>query len=332
MGLPFSFSSDGHTPEKQRYCTLRWRVEYLGMDAASHANPDQLHLFDDSIEHLDAAEPEQPTFSNYIVYVDESGDHSMVRIDDAYPVFVLSFCIFNKSYYGRTVVPSVEEFKFRNFGHDIVILHERDIRKETGQFRFSGAKEKNRFQGALSRIIEASKFILIAAVIDKRLMKDIGEVSDNPYHVALRFCLEQLREFLSEKDELDAQTHVVVECRGRKEDSELELEFRRVCSGANKFSSVLPFSVIFADKKSNSSGLQLADLVARPIGLSVVRPNQPNRAFNVLKEKFFCEGGRRNAGKNYQGVGYLIYPDAQKAKGPGELTEAIAPTGIPQST
>jgi hypothetical protein len=278
------------------------------MDTSIPPNSDQLHLFDDSIEKLKNVEAVEQAFSSYIVYVDESGDHSMVSIDDAYPVFVLSFCVFNKKYYGRSVVPTVEDFKFRNFGHDIIILHERDIRKETGQFRFSGANEKNSFLGALSKIIEVSKFILITAVIDKRRMKDAGETADNPYHIALRFCLEQLREFLYEKDQLGAQTHVVVECRGKKEDAELELEFRRVCDGANKFGVPLPFTVVFADKRSNSSGLQLADLVARPIGLSVVRPDQPNRAFNLLKEKFFCDGGRQNVGTNYHGVGYLIYP------------------------
>jgi hypothetical protein len=72
---------------------------------------------------------------------------------------------------------------------------------------------------------------------------------------------------------------VVVECRGKKEDSELELEFRRICDGANRMGKPLPFDIIFADKKTNSAGLQLADLVARPIGLSILRPNQSNRAF-----------------------------------------------------
>ncbi len=302
------------------------------MDNANQPSSDQLHLFDTPVEEAKELGTPTPTFSNYIVYVDESGDHSMVSIDDNYPVFVLSLCIFNKQYYVRSVVTALEEFKFQSFGHDIVILHERDIRKETGQFRFSGAKEKNRFLGALSKIIEASKFILITAVIDKKRIRDTGEVSDNPYHIALRFCLEQLRDFLAEKDQLNAQTYVVVECRGKKEDAELELEFRRVCDGANKFGAPLPFFIVFADKKSNSSGLQLADLVARPIGLSVVRPGQANRAFNILKEKFFCNGGRANAGNDYLGVGYLIHPDTQKAKGPGEPTEAIAPTGIPQST
>jgi hypothetical protein len=38
-------------------------------------------------------------FSDYIIYVDESGDHGLSKIDGSYPVFVLVFTIFNiKSY------------------------------------------------------------------------------------------------------------------------------------------------------------------------------------------------------------------------------------------
>ena len=62
------------------------------------------------------------------------------------------------------------------------------------------------------------------------------------------------------------------QCRGKREDNELELEFRRVCEGANGLGKPLPFDIIFANKKVDSPGLQLADLVARPVGMSVVRP------------------------------------------------------------
>ena len=33
------------------------------------------------------------TFSDFIVFVDESGDHSLEVINPDYPVFVLAFCI-----------------------------------------------------------------------------------------------------------------------------------------------------------------------------------------------------------------------------------------------
>ena len=53
------------------------------------------------------------------------------------------------------------------------------------------------------------------------------------------------------------------------------------------------FKIRMANKTSNSAGLQLADLVARPIGRHVLDSEQSNRAFEVLKTKFYCKGGRK---------------------------------------
>ena len=74
-------------------------------------------------------------FSDYIVYVDESGDHSLTSIDSEYPVFVLTFCIFKKDTYINNIIPNFQKFKFKHFGHDIVILHENEIRRRKNQFR-----------------------------------------------------------------------------------------------------------------------------------------------------------------------------------------------------
>lgn len=85
---------------------------------------------------------------------------------------------------------------------------------------------------------------------------------------------------------------MIVERRGNTEDNELELEFRRICSGENYDRERLNFEIIFADKRSNSTGLQIADLVARPIGVSVLKPEQPNRAVDTLKDKLLQKNGR----------------------------------------
>ena len=34
-------------------------------------------------------------FGKYIVYVDESGDHGLTKVDRQFPVFTLAFCIFS---------------------------------------------------------------------------------------------------------------------------------------------------------------------------------------------------------------------------------------------
>jgi hypothetical protein len=258
----------------------------------------------------------QPSlYSQYIVYVDESGDHSLQSIDPQYPVFVLAFCIFHKRYYSETIVPALEKFKFNYFGHDQVVLHETEIRKEKGAFNiFRSREEKNRFIDDLTGIIEQSNFILISCTIDKQAIKSSGDTSSNPYHIALGFCMEALYAFLQEKNQHSKPTHVVVECRGKKEDRDLELEFRRICDANNRLGIPLPFEVIFSDKKTMSTGLQFADLVARPIGMNFLRPEQENRAFEVLKKKFYCDGGRENIGRGYEEVGMNIYPAPKSEK------------------
>ena len=271
-------------------------------------------------------------FSDFVVYVDESGDHSLASIDKDYPVFVLALCIFHKRHYAEKIIPAAEKLKFNYFGHDSVVLHENEIRKQKGEFAFlSHLPTRDAFMASLTSIMEASNFILIACVVDKLRVGRGTASASNPYHIALGICLEALRGFLVEKNQDQVRTHVVVECRGKKEDAELELEFRRICDGDNPGSRILPFDIVFADKKTNLTGLQLADLVARPVGLNYLRPQQANQAFDLLKRKFFCNGGRAGVGAGYETVGLMVHPP-QKAKSPDEPTEAMTPTRNPQST
>ncbi|MEN9843505.1 MAG: hypothetical protein RLZZ612_1334 [Pseudomonadota bacterium] len=277
----------------------------------------QYALFE-TMEALPVEQPRMPAsastrYSNYVVYVDESGDHSLSSIDPDYPVFVLALCVFHKRHYAENIIPAVEKLKFNYFGHDSVVLHEHEIRKQKGVFAFlSHLPTRQQFMGELSSIMEASRFVLIACVVDKRKLNR-GEES-NPYHLALGVCLHALRDFLAEKGQDHLKTHVVVECRGKKEDAELELEFRRICDVESASSTTLPFDVVFADKKTNLTGLQLADLVARPIGVNHLRPDQSNQAFTLLKQKFYCAGGRQLVGKDYENVGLMIYPPQKSEK------------------
>lgn len=262
----------------------------------------------------------QPTalvskYSKFVVYVDESGDHGMQNLDESYPVFVLAFCVFYKQHYTSKVVAAIEDLKFKYFGHDLIVLHEHEIRKAKGDFkRFRNSALKAQFMGDLTDVIHNSNFVLISCIIDKAQLKARQANPLNPYHIALGFCLETLYEFLAEKRQEGLMTHVIVERRGIKEDNELELEFRRMCDGANKFERQLPFDIIFGDKKVNSTGLQLADLVARPIGLSLVKRAQENRAFDALRPKFYCSGGRENVGSGFENWGLKIYPAPESEK------------------
>lgn len=76
---------------------------------------------------------------------------------------------------------------------------------------------------------------------------------------------------------------------------------------ASDGSDAMPqFEIVFASKMTNSSGLQIADLIARPTGLSVLRPEQVNRAFEVIKEKIWT--GPTGAQKGASPYGLKIFP------------------------
>lgn len=243
-------------------------------------------------------------FSDFIAYVDESGDHSLVRIDPEYPVFVLAFCLFEKHLYARKVVPAIQEFKFEFFGHDMVVLHEHEMRKARGDFRILlNAEVRERFMAGLNGIVGEVPFLIVATAIRKDQLARRYAAPDNPYHLALTFCLERLHRFLDAAGQGARVTHVVCERRGTREDEELELAFRRVCDGGNYRQEAFPFRLVMADKKANSSGLQLADMVARPVGKHVLSPDQPNRAFEILKEKFY-----RSRGGAVEGWGLKHFP------------------------
>lgn len=230
------------------------------------------------------------SFSDYIVFVDESGDHGMASINEDYPLFVLACCLISKRDYMEKVVPAIQRIKFATFGHDCTVLHERDIRRDIGPF--SLLRERGRklaFLEALTDALAATPMTIFAAVIDKRRLLERNR-GENPYEVSLRFCLERIyyklaRQEQTNQDGRNLVTHVLCEARGANEDQDLELAFRRICAGDNYGQMDMPFEPVICDKKNNSIGLQLADLVARPIGMGQLRPGQANRAWDVIQQK-----------------------------------------------
>ena len=154
--------------------------------------------------------------SDYVIFVDESGDHGLTSIDDNYPIFVLDFCIFEKDHYVNVVVPTP-------------------------------------------------------------FLKSTANTTESPIW------------WLSEEEgvRMTSLNSFSVESAMAK------------TAGAGE----LGLELVFADKKANSSGLQLADLTARPIGRHVLNPEQRNRAWEIIEQKF-----RRSTSGKVDGWGLKVFP------------------------
>lgn len=235
-----------------------------------------------------------PAFSDYIVFVDESGSPTLSPVDPDYPIFVLIFCVVKKDVYCSDIQPAFKQLKFKYFGHDMIALHSHAIRKPKGDYAFLQIADlREKFINELSAIMTLD-YHLIVHVIDKNALKKRYARPFDPYDIALRMNMEQLSIFLREKSQHGKLCHLIAESRGKKEDAALELEFRRILDPsmnwgmANQFDySDLNFQIKFVEKKINSAGLQIADLTGQPIGRNYLKPEQPNRSFDIIKSKIF---------------------------------------------
>lgn len=259
--------------------------------------------------------------SDYVVYVDESGDHSLTLIDQLYPVFVLVFCIFKKVDYANIVSPLFKHLKLKFFGHDLTILHTREIRKSRNEFSIL-LNENTRlgFFSHLNQIMEEIPLTIVASVVDKQELKENGSGLSNPYHLALGFCLEKTMMFFREEEQGNRKTFVIVEARGKEEDRQLKSVFQSVVDGENSLGIKMPMQIRFANKQTNVIGLQIADLIAHPIGRHLMNSSQSNRSYEILKKKLWKWPNEEMAIK--------IHPEKRKTS---VTTEVLTPTGHSQS-
>jgi hypothetical protein len=261
------------------------------------------------------------TRSDFVVFVDESGDHNLQSINPRYPVFVLAFCILPVESYLREVGTDFRRLKFELFGHDVVVLHEHDIRKRSGPYASLDSISRERLLHGLTTIIEDATMTIVAVVIDKPRLLQSANGQAHPYNLALRYGLERVHHFLQMNGQGSLRTTVVCEARGNKEDRDLRRAFEEVRLGRNRGGYEYPFDLVVADKRTNSEGLQLADLVARPIGLHVLRPDQFNRAWLSLARKLFDADHRA-----WPPVGLKVVPP-QKVEGPLSCLRSPTPVG-----
>ncbi len=232
-------------------------------------------------------------FSDYIVFVDESGDHGLKTIDPTFPVFALCFCVIKKRDYIDKIVPAFQKFKFDYWGHDAVILHSHEIRKSKGQFTLlmSDSNLRERFYSELNAIMSSIPVRVIASVIDKQSLRKRYSKPFNPYEIALLFCLERIRGLMLSEGQEGKKVPILFEGRGRVEDKELELQFRRICDNKINWGykkpdfSTINFDPTFCSKAINSTGLQIADLFAHPIARNYLNKEKPNRAYEIIKDK-----------------------------------------------
>lgn len=247
-----------------------------------------------------------------VMFLDESGDHSLEKIDEQFPVFCLAGCIFDEVEYQQNCIANINAFKLRYFNNTDIILHSREIRKCEPPFNVLLNKEtKVSFYKDLDALTSSLPYTIIASAILKSKLKDKYIDPANPYILSLEFMMERFLFFLEEKNE---SGYISVESRDPKSNTDLLTAFTNIINNgtwindakqieADRFRSRIG-KMIFVTKKENENGHQLADLIAYPVARFALNQEAVNPAFDVIKSKF-----RTNDTSQIMGYGLKIFPN-----------------------
>lgn len=240
-----------------------------------------------------------------VMFLDESGDHNLSVVHPDYPVFVLAGVIVDADYAKGEMAERVATFKRDFFGRQDLILHTADITRNRGAFGvLKDPGSRQRFYQGLNALLRSLQFQVVACAIrkDEHLAR-YGVAAVDPYMLSLHVLVERLCFEVG----TGGRGGIVAEKRGEYLDGQLDLAWETLKLSGTHYVRGATVRERISDirhrsKRENIAALQVADLVATPIGRHVIG-RRTHEDFRIIEEKF-----RRNARGDYQGTGLVILP------------------------
>lgn len=241
-----------------------------------------------------------------ILFLDESGDHNLAKIDPQYPLFVLGGVIADKEYAEGEMQEAISDFKLRLFGRDDLILHTAGItRNRNGFERLKDTMFRERFYRELNELMVALDYRVVACVIRKQVhLSRYGLAAVDPYLLSLDILVERV---CMDIGEIPKSGMIIAEKRGPTLDRQLELAWLNLRIQGTQYMQAVQIdrriqALTLRDKAENIAGLQLADLVVTPIGRRVLGKSI-KEDYQIIESKF-----RRNWRGEVTGYGLVVLP------------------------
>lgn len=243
--------------------------------------------------------------SKYFLFIDESGDHGLVTVDQNFPIFLLCGVVIHQYEYEK-IKTSFNSIKASFWANKEVVFHSRDIRKCEKEFQILFNLDlKQEFYHQINHSIINHDYTVIASAIDKeKYIRQYGKLSNDVYELALSFIIERAVFYLDDQSEPNKELEIVIEKRGPKEDKKLGEHFQRLIARGTGYVNAerlkyLHLKITFRDKKENINGLQLADLLAYPTARYILEPKRANPAFENFENKFYTKNGKKYGLKTF---------------------------------
>lgn len=247
----------------------------------------------------------------YRMYVDEVGNAQRCKHPSDLNARYLSLTgvIISLDYSRDYLHPQFEAIKstyFNSHPDDPVIFHQKEPLQRNRPFESLRNKEvEDAFFYELFEVISQAEYQVVTAVVDKyAIAAKHGDATWEPYHFALEILLERYVRFL--KSITDAQGDILIEARNSGQDRQLKAEFTRMCNKGTYYCTKSEIERVITSKEikikakaSNIAGLQLADLVAHPSTISIIKETlgedythtYGNKVVSILNNKKYKRDG-----------------------------------------
>lgn len=261
-----------------------------------------------------------------LLYLDESGDHNLAKIDPHNPCFVLGGIIVDRAYVRTVMRQRVHQFKTDFFGDPDIILHTNDIiRARNGFEDLADPDVRRAFYEAINTLMRELDYQVVACVIDKpALVEQYGKAAADPYHFSLHILIER---FCKEIGDCVDGGIIYAEKRGEPLDYLLNAawEALHVTGPGTGYVSGMMIDericeLVLKEKRLNIAGLQLADLVISPIARRAMG-RSVHEDWEIVESKF-----RRGGGGNIAGYGLIELPKKAKNERLGPASQC--PTSL----
>lgn len=244
--------------------------------------------------------PERRSAEKYLLFVDECGNHAL-NAKETFSTFCLSGVLVSESAHAR-FDELWRAWKTTWLGSAEKIVHEPDVRKGERSFWFDGdAERRAAAYAALDGALASLPYMGFACVLHRDdYVAQHGKASldsslpQHPYLMTVNFLAERVA--LALENELGGATaRWIIESRGVREDAAFQFEFARLFLDGTTyltphyFRHVFKPGLEFHDKKANTSGLQIADLQARPCAEKVQDPSSAPPRWHAVRRNL-CRG------------------------------------------
>lgn len=248
-----------------------------------------------------------------LLFIDESGDHSLSKIDRSYPIFLLSGVTIDKKYHDGQLSEELNSLKQRTFGTTEIVLHSKEmthpqLATNPLYMKFMDRDFRRKFYREFEKLLINSDLSLVAcAIMKNKHFAKYGLEAKDPYLLSFDNLLNRLVFDLDDQQ----KGKIIAESRNSILDNQLDIAYLAVrVEGTNKVQPAeiklkLESAIEFKQKADNVAGLQIADMVASPIARYLL--GKPERKGHQLSYAGILKKVRNINGR-WENIGITILP------------------------